>query len=411
MADSNKQQLAYLRETTWGAAVSSAMNIIPWVSGSMTAGVESVRSSTIRSDAQLADSIHTGESPSGSFDFEMVADTYDDFLRSAIRSDADWSTAGGATGAGTSVVSGSKIQLSNVHSNTVIGQWVYVSGFNQSTTNGWKKVVDNTTNNEISVSPAIQTAESGTSGCTVSGSYIKNGTTSGSYQFAQYYSDLGDSGGAKYKHLSGARLNSTTLSMSPNGIPSLNIGFDGKDLSQASAWFGNGSASNVAEKTVYAETTAFNGLFISDDAGTAKAYAEVSEDVLENTISIGTNNRTQKGLGSLTRTGLAQDAVAPSGSIQFYVNDATWLYEGDLLAMTPLSMAFALNLGTSSGTTDRYLIEFPKIRFTSEPGNNGGVDTDLVYSFDWAGEAGGVWNATSATTTGSTDYTCVISKV
>ena len=199
--------------------------------------------------------------------------------------------------------------------------------------------------------------------------------------------------------------------MSPNGIPSLNIGFDGKDLSQASAWFGNGSASNVAEKTVYAETTAFNGLFISDDAGTAKAYAEVSEDVLENTNSIGTNKRTQKGHGSLTRTGLAQDAVAPSGSIQFYVNDATWLYEGDLLAMTPLSMAFALNLGTTSGTTDRYLIEFPKVRFTSEPGNNGGVDTDLVYSFDWAGEAGGVWNATSATTTGSTDYTCVISKV
>ena len=201
--------------------------------------------------------------------------------------------------------------------------------------------------------------------------------------------------------------------MSPNGIPTLNIGFDGKDLSQASAWMGNGTANEVTEKTVYAETTAFAKLLISDDAGTAKAYAEVTEDVLENTISIGTNNRSQKGLGSLTRTGLAQDAVAPTGSIQFYVDDATWLYEGDMLAMTPLGIAFELNLGTSSGRTDRYLIEFPKIRLTSEPGNNGGVDTDLVYSFDWAGEAGGIYGVDTGTaaTDGTTDYTCVISRV
>ena len=379
MADSNKEQLAYLREATWGTTPTSAMTIVPWVSGSMAAGIETIRSNSLRSDAQLADSIQVGESPTGSFDFEFTADTYDDFLRSVLRSDADWSTAVNFSGAGTCVASTNKITGTNVHTNAYKGQWVYVAGFSNSGNNGWKKIIGAGTN-EITVSPGITDDESGVSGVTAKGSYIQNGSTLHSYTFSQRFTDLTN----RYHSLTGARLNSATLSATPNGIITLNVGFDGKDISQAAAWAG-GSASDAATKDVASEVTAYDAVFISADTGTAEAYAAVSEDVLESTIGVSVANRPQKGLGSVTNTGMQQNSVDATGSIQFYVNDNTWAYEAYLYGFTKFGLAQALNMGGD----ERYLIEFPKIAFTGEPGNNAGINTDLVYAFDFAAEPGG----------------------
>jgi len=392
MADSNKQQLAYLRESAWGTTPTSAMTIVPWVSGSMAAGIETIRSNSLRSDAQLADSIQVGESPTGSFDFEFTADTYDDFLRSAIRSDADWSTAVNFSGSGTTTATG--ITGTGIESNASKGQWVYVAGFSTAGNNGWKKITA-VASDTLTVSPAPAAAsESGT--ITVKGSYIQNGSTLHSYTFSQRFTDLTN----KYHSLTGARLNSATLAATPNGIITLNVGFDGKDISQGTAWAG-GSASDATVKDVASEVTAYDAVFISADTGTATAYAAVSEDVLESTIGVSVANRPQKGLGSITRTGMQQNSVDATGSIQFYVNDNTWTYEGYLYGFTKFGLAQALNMGSD----ERYLIEFPKVAFTGEPGNNAGINTDLVYAFDFAAEPGGSYGS------GSTEQTIVISRI
>ena len=99
MADSNQVQVSTTRETTWGTTPSNDFLAMPITSGSMAYGLESVRSQTVRSDAQLSDSKRVGITPTASFDFELTAQTYDDFMRSAIRSDADWSTASNVSGA------------------------------------------------------------------------------------------------------------------------------------------------------------------------------------------------------------------------------------------------------------------------------------------------------------------------
>lgn len=395
MADSNKEQLAFLRESTWGTTPSSAMTIVPWVSGSMAAGIETIRSNSLRSDAQLADSIQVGESPTGSFDFEFTADTYDDFLRSSIRSDSDWSTAVNFSGAGTCVASTNKITGTGVHTNASVGQWVYVAGFASAANNGWQKVTATGTN-EITVNPGISGDESGVSGVTVKGSYIQNGSTLHSYTFSQKFTDLTN----KYHTLTGARLNSATLSATANGIITLNVGFDGKDISQGTSWAGS-SASDAATKNVASEVTAYDAVFISADAGSAVAYAAVSEDVLESTVGISVANRPQKGLGSVTNTGMQQNSVDATGSLQFYVNNNTWTYEGYLYGFTKFGLAQALNMGSD----ERYLIEFPKIALTGEPGNNAGINTDLVYAFDFAAEPGGSYGGSS------TEQTVIISKV
>ena len=392
MADSNKEQLAFLREAVWGTTPSSAMTIVPWVSGSMAAGIETVRSNSLRSDAQLADSIQVGESPTGSFDFEFTADTYDDFLRSSIRASSDWSTAVNFTGSATTDSNG--ITGTGVDTNAAVGQWVYVDGFAGAGNNGWKKITA-TSSNDITVSPAPSGVESSVSGVTIKGSYIQNGSTLHSYTFSQKFTDLTN----RYHTLTGARLNSATLSATPNGIITLNVGFDGKDISQAAAWAGS-SASDATTKNVASEVTAYDAVFISADAGAGVAYASVSEDVLESTIGISVANRPQKGLGSVTNTGMAQNSVDATGSIQFYVNDNTWTYEGYLYGFTKFGLAQALNMGGG----ERYLIEFPKVALTGEPGNNAGINTDLVYAFDFAAEPGGAYGASA------TEQTVIITK-
>ena len=364
MADSNKEQLAYLRESTWETTPSSAMTIVPWVSGSMAAGIETVRSNSLRSDAQLADSIQVGESPTGSFDFEFTADTYDDFLRSVLRSDADWSTAVNFSGSGTTDANG--ISGTGIHTDVSKGQWVYVSGFPASGNNGWFKVTAVATD-DITVSPAPASVQTAT--ITVKGSYVQNGSTLHSYTFSQRFTDLTN----RYHSVTGARLNSATLSATPNGIITLNVGFDGKNISQAGAWAGV-SAADATPKDVASEVTAYDGVFISADAGVAAAYAAVSEDVLESTIGVSVANRPQKGLGSVTSTGMQQNSVDATGSIQFYVNDNTWAYEAYLYDFTKFGLAQALNMGSD----ERYLIEFPRSLLPASRGTTPG--SILIWS-------------------------------
>ena len=155
MADANKEQLAYLAESTWGTTPTSAMTIIPWVSGAMASGLDTTRSNSLRTDAQLSSSIQTGSSPSGNFEFEMTADTYDDFLKSVIRTDADWSTS--PTFSGTGAVTSTQFTGTGIHTNVAVGQWVYitaptVSGLAAGNT-GWFKVTAVATD-AITTSPA-----------------------------------------------------------------------------------------------------------------------------------------------------------------------------------------------------------------------------------------------------------------
>ena len=145
MADSNQIQVSYTRESTWGTTPSNDFEAFPITGGAMAYGVETVRSQTVRSDAQLADSKRVGISPTANYDFELAARIYDDFMRSAVRSDADWSTSASVSGATdiAAVNSGNVFTSSSTDftaSNIAKGQWIYVSGFTTAGNNGWFKV-------------------------------------------------------------------------------------------------------------------------------------------------------------------------------------------------------------------------------------------------------------------------------
>lgn len=97
MADSNRFQLRYVEETTWGTTPASALKNFRVTSANLKQVNGTVVSNEIRSDGQIVDLIRVGVSATASVGFEVSYGTLDDFLEGALRS--DWQTNTGFTGA------------------------------------------------------------------------------------------------------------------------------------------------------------------------------------------------------------------------------------------------------------------------------------------------------------------------
>ena len=116
-------------------------------------------------------------------------------MRSAIRSDSDWSTAVAISGATdiSAVATGNKFQSSSTDftaQNIARGQWIYVSGFTESANNGWFKVTEITDANNLAVSCGTLTNEGSGDSISIAGSYIWSGSTEHSYTLQQQFTDL-----------------------------------------------------------------------------------------------------------------------------------------------------------------------------------------------------------------------------
>ena len=396
MADSNQVQVSTTRETTWGTTPSNDFLAMPITSGSMAYGLESVRSQTVRSDAQLSDSKRVGITPTASFDFELTAQTYDDFMRSAIRSDADWSTASnvsGATDIGASSTGSpveNKFTSTSTNFNTkniAVGQWIYVSGFTNAANNGWFKVLSVSATGIVINSSTLVTEASGDT-INIIGQYVFGGSTEHSYSIQQQYQDLSN----KYHLMTGARINSFSLSQTPNGIITGSLGFDGKNRAQTSSKAGSGNVTAAASEDVSSEVSGFGSLWINNSV--------VSYDIMELSLNVAIPNRPAKGLGSLERTRMPQGSPEITGTMSVYLDGTTWSLDTAFEAFTKQMMAFSLDMQNN----DRYLFNLPQIVFTSEPATNPGLDGDIMLTFDFAAEPGGTHG------TGGDEKTIVISR-
>lgn len=390
MADSNQVQFSYAREASWGTTPANPFLAFPVISGSMAFGIETVRSQNLRSDAQQSPTKKVGEAPSASFDFELAAETYDDFMRSAIRSDADWSTAvavsAGDIGANnTNQFTSSATDFTT--ENIAVGQWIYVAGFGIAANNGWFKVTA-VGANLLTVSGGTTVTEAAGATITIEGSYLWSGSTEHSYSIQQQFLDLTD----RYHLMTGARLNSFGLTQTSGGIISGTFGFDGKGRVQASAKAGDGTVTASAANDVASEVDGFGQLWIG---GTPISY-----DVMELSMNVSVPNRPAKGLGSGQRTRMPQGSPEVTGSFSVYLDDTTWALDGDWESFTKQSLSFSLDMGNG----DRYVFDMPQTVFTNEPGTSPGLDSDVMLTLDFAAETGGVHGA------GSDEKTLVISR-
>ena len=384
MSDSNRIQVSYLRETTWGTTPSSAFTELLLTGGGFTHDLETVESQQVRSDAQSAGFKRTGTDASASLQVEWSAGAFDELLRGALRSDADWSTNPdlSATDVTVALVGSTYTTTGDIDFSTNItkGQWVYIAGFTETANNGWKRCTS-VSSTVLTVAQSLANEASGDS-VTFNSSQIVNGTTQSSYSLQAEYLDLTN----RLNIITGARVGSWSMDVSPGAILTGEFEFSGKDIAQAAAKAGDGTVTAAAGNSVMSEVDAVNNIFIDDVATTA--------DVTNFSLALNSNPRSNRALGNLANVAIGQGKTSVTGGLEMYLDDTSWAEQGNLFNFTKFQVAIDFDDGTN-----RYLVELPQCVYTSESGELPAVDSDKTLSFQFGCEPGGSFGSGSSTKT------------
>jgi len=356
----------------------------------MPEALEVVRSATMRSDKQRSINSKVLGAGGAAYDFELCAATYDELMRGAIFSDADWSTAVNISKTDVAAVTSGNVMTCVAGwagNNIAVGQWIYVDGFTGTTANnGWHQVTA-LSGTSLTVRGITLVDDAAGETVTVKGSQLLNGSTQSSYSVQQHYVDQTN----KYHNLLGARIDSFGVDISSGAIVSGNVAFTSLSRNEATATIGSGSPTAAAGNTVISEADGFGKL--------SYAYTHPSYDIMGMSVSIATGARPRKPLGSQAYTQIQQNALEVTGTLEVYLEDGTWALDTALEAFTKNGMAFDLVQGSN-----RFHFHFPKIVFTGEPNDLGGVDSDIMLSLSWEAEV-------AAHYTGGSEQTVQITRV
>lgn len=373
MSDSNRLQVSVTEETTWGITPSNAFEEIPVTGGGMNLETETIRSNAIRSDGQRAGAARVNTTPNASFEFEFVADVFDELMARAIRNTTGLSADVNISGTTFAcVASGNKITDSGSGlAGIAVGQWVYVAGFTTAGNNGWKKATA-VAAGEITVAGSGLTDEAAGDSVTIKGQVVENGSASPSYTIQQQHLDETN----RFEVITGARIASLALDIASRSMITGSMSWTGKDFdATASSKAGNGTVNAAATQPAMAEVDAFDGFFVDGDVVSAYELLSVG-------FEVSTPTREQTGLGSIAKLGVPLGNLEASGSIEVYKEDDSWSLLTNYAAFTAMSFAFAL----VNENGDRYLIEFPKIYLSNESGGHPGPDADTLLSFSFEAE-------------------------
>ena len=358
---------------------------LPITGGSMSESPDTVRSSQLRSDAQLADMKRTGGEPTAAFDFEMQADNMDNILRAALRNSPanTWSNFAITATTISATASDKSLNDSGSGFSTSIpkGSWIYVSGFTGDTSNnGWKQVSKTTAPTAAKIIVEQTLVDDGaTESVTITSSEIRNGSDLTSFSLQMANLDIAST----FRLITGARITDFGLNISSQSIIPGNVVFSGKRMTRPTSASGAGSVTPAADVDVMSEVTAFDGFWIGGSEITT--YEMVSAS-----LNISTTARPQVGLGNLQKVGMNLGPIDVTGSVEFYLESANYATLQDyLLGFTSFEFAFALSDGTN-----RYFFHMPQVKLTSEPGTVGGIDTDMMLSFDFAADPADIGGVT-----------------
>jgi len=384
MADSSLVEISYTKESTFGEVPNQAFEKLRHTGGTFGVTTNTTRSSEVRGDAQRGGAVRTGFEPNATVNFELSGQTFDDFIRDAVRS-TGWSTAADVSGtdisadsAGDKFVSSSSVDFTTT--NIVKGQWVYVDGFADTQINGWYKAVDvgTTTATELVVANSVPADEAAGESITMQGSYVRNGTEEPSYSLQLEHLDLTD----KYRLIKGARIGQFSLDFSTDSIITGSFQFQGKAHDLPGTASGDGTVNNAPDTEIMNAVDHVTGIFIDDTlvSGEASAFS----------FSANANARRLNAIGQLEASDIGLGSMDLTGSLTFYLDGDTWSQLQDYVDFKKFGLAIALDDGNGNG----YVVEFPKAVRTNEPGNVPGPDEDIELQFDFSTEPGESYNKT-----------------
>lgn len=360
MSNSSEMQLAYVQESEFGVLkTGSDLQILRYTGESLRQETNTVSSGEIRDDRQVSDVIRTNLNAAGDINVEVSYEAYDDFLKAALMS-ADWSTPvtiGPITTLSTSDVDNSINDSGNGLATIVANQWVKVSGFTESANNGYFKIVSVAAGKIVVSGGTLVTEAAGDSVTIAMGAQVANGTTGVSYNIEKMFDDLSN----EFAILTGMTIDTFSLDIASDQILTGAFGFLGKREVSDTATSGTG----------YTAATTGDVMNAVDDV-TSILENQASFDTVSMSLQLQNNLRSRLQVGSLGAISIGNGVVDLTGTLQAYFESKTTMDK--YRNMTATSLAVAIEDGDGNG----YVIDMPRVKFTSGQQVAGGQSQDII---------------------------------
>jgi hypothetical protein len=374
MSDSNRTQMYYLAESSWGVTPASAMTEMRFTSESLSYGITTKSSDEIRSDRQVTDLILTGADAAGGVNWELSYGTYDPFFVAALQS-AAWSTtvAVSATDIAAATTGNKYVAASTdfTTKNITPGQWIKVAGYAGANNNGFKRVVSVTiTDLVVEVQGAALVTEAAPVGAvTMKGACIRNGVTETSFTLERCHADV-----TQFFTYRGMVPESMDMKLAAGSVITGSFAFKGKDGVLAATTKGTGTA-NAASTTQVINAVSNVANII--EGSTLAAMSGVYVNSLD--VSLKNNVRSLTGIGSLGAVDLGYGRCDVTGTLKAYFINNT-LYD-KYINNTRTGLSY--RMADAAGNT--YIVTIPTIEFSSAKVNAGGGNQDVTVDIGWTG--------------------------
>jgi len=259
---------------------------------------------------------------------------------------------------------GDEFVITNNFSGLVANQWIRVSGFPtlSAMNNGWFKITSVTSLKVVVSHGTLITTVAGEPIVIQMGAQILNGVTLASWNIEREYKDLTN----VFALFTGMCLGEMSLDIPADGRITGSFTLIGSKEETKTASQGTG---HIKATT----TTIMTGANHVDDIFENKQEAKI----LSLSMSINNNLRTRLQVGHLGAVSVGSGSILITGSLELYLPDAA-LFD-KYLDQTPSS----LSIGVTDGAGNGYIIEIPTMRITDGTRPAGGLNTDVVGTFEW----------------------------
>jgi len=379
MARSNREQVGFIEEATWGTTPATPTGqLLNVTSNSLAQQNQTTNSAFIRSDTNIAGNIRTGTETSGDIGIELQYGGYDDLLEGALRN--EWGTATAVTATDISFTNATRVinSVAGAFGDLVAGQWIRVSGSDSN--DGYYPVVTATDANNIVVGGADLTDESASASITIKSQVLSNGVIEKSYTFERGFLDI-----SQYMVMTGCRVGAMSLSFGLQAIAGGSISLLAKSSTASGATGWNSTAAAATTQSMNT-VDSIKGVYVDGVAATV--------DLAGFDFSITTNAEQLNKIGQLAATDIVTNSIGVTGTITEYFEDLTFLNK----AIGFTEFRLTIIVGDEDGND--YAFDFPSCRIGQGAPDNGGINQTLTTPYQF-----------EATLSGTLGYTVAVSRL
>lgn len=344
-----------------------------WITGeSLKLETQSIASNEIRPDRMIVEHVRSSIRAAGAVNFELSYGSYDMLFEAALFS-SGWSTppanVSGTTlaftdlGAGLMALADSNTGLGGI----VVNSWIEINGAAAAGNNGIFKVTFVSAGAINYLNPNGVTASAGATVTVRSGAQIVNGLESRSFAIIREYTDLAN----QLVLFNGLEIDKMNLNITAEQLITGSLEFMGKNEESLSSTIASGYTAVNSNQILNA---------IDHIDGVMQGAEHSSIKITSVTLAIDNNLRQRSVVGEVGPESFGAGKTVVTGTVNMFLSSSTLI---DLyLSWTATSLAF--KVVDNSGNT--YVFELPQIKFTRGERVAGGVNQDIIASFDWSCE-------------------------